>query len=121
MSSGIGMVLNEHIKMSWNIPSMKIIYLSLFNLLLDTGTALEVWSTACICPIYKQKGSSADPANYRPITLLSCMGKLFTSIINDRWQTFSEKYEKIIEYQAGFRSGFSTIDYIFVLNTYIAK
>ena len=96
---------------------MKNIYLNLFNLVLDTGIAPEVWSIGCICPIYKQKGSTADPANYRPITLLSCMGKFFTSIINDRLLHFSEKYEKINECQAGFRSGFSTVDNMLVLNT----
>ena len=100
------MVLNEHITASWNIPSMKNIYLSLFNLVLDTGIASEVWSTGCIVPIYKQKGSVSDPSNYRPMTLLSCMGKLFTCIINDRLQNFSAKYEKNNECQAGFRRGF---------------
>ena len=59
------------------------------------------------------------PSNHRPITLLSCKGKLLTSIINDRLQNFSEKYEQINECQAGFRRGFSAIDNIFVLNTLI--
>ena len=113
------MTLNEHIKAFLDIPTMKNLYLNLFNLVLETGIAPKVWSTGCILPIYKQKGSIYEPANYRPITLLSCMGKLFTSIINERLQNFSEKYEKIAKSQAGFRRGFSTVDNIFVLNTLI--
>ena len=113
------MILNEHIKAFWNIPTMNNLYLNLFNLVLDTGIAPKVWSTGCILPIYKQKGKISEPANHRPITLLSCMGKLFTSIINERLQNFSEKYEKITKCQTGFRRGFSTIDNIFVLNTLI--
>ena len=42
------------------------------------------------------------------------MGKLFTCIINNRLQTYSEN-EKISHCQAGFRKGFSTTDHIFVL------
>ena len=113
------MILNEHIKAFWNILTMKNLYLNLFNLVLDTGIAPKVWSTGCILPIYKQKCKISERANYRPITLLNCMGKLFTCIINERLQNFSEKYEKITKCQAGFCRGFSTIDNIFVLNTLI--
>jgi exonuclease III len=35
------------------------------------------WSQAVICPIYKRKGSTADPANYRPIALLSVTRKVY--------------------------------------------
>ena len=72
-----------------------------------------------IIPIYKQKGDPTDPVNYRPITLLSCLGKLFTSILNNRLQVFTEKYDKIKQNQAGFRKGFSTVDNIFALNVLI--
>ena len=59
------------------------------------------------------------PENYRPITLLSCLGKLFTSIINNRLTAFAEKYEKISHSQAGFRKLFSTIDNLFVIQSLI--
>ena len=77
------------------------------------------WSVGNIIPIYKQKGDPSNPANYRPITLLSCLGKLFTSVLNNRLQHFIEKYDKIKQNQAGFRKGFSTIDHIFALNLLI--
>ena len=80
---------------------MKNLHTNLLNLVSDTGIAPKEWSTGCILPIYKQKGNLSDPANYR--TLLSYMGTLFTSIINERLQTFSEKYDKITKCQAGFR------------------
>ena len=32
-------------------------------------------------PLYKNKGSVNDPDNYRGITLLSCLSKLFTSAL----------------------------------------
>ena len=36
-----------------------------------------------IIPIY-EKGDIQDPSNYRPITLLSSLGKVFTAVINAR-------------------------------------
>ena len=70
-----------------------------------------------ILPIYKNKGSVNLPENYRPITLLSCLGKLFTSILNNRLNKFAEKYEIICHNQAGFRRGLSTSDNLFVLQS----
>lgn len=118
-SGGIDMIVNEHIKSSYRLPVMREILLKLFNIAFDTGTVPTDWSTGNIIPIYKKKWDVSDPANYRPITLLSCMSKLFTSVINNRLQLFSEKYEKISHCQAGFRKGFSTTDHIYVLHTLI--
>ena len=70
-----------------------------------------------ILPIYKNKGSVNLPENYRPITPLSCLGKLFTSILNNRLNKFAEKYEIICHNQAGFRRGLSTSDNLFVLQS----
>ena len=60
------------------------IYIKLFNIVFDSGIIPESWTCGVIKPIYKKKGSPEDPSNYRPITLLSCIGKLFTAIINNR-------------------------------------
>ena len=47
------------------------------------------------------------------------MGKIFTAVINNRLQSFSEKYDKIEDCQAGFRKNFSTVDHIFALHMLI--
>ena len=118
-SSGIDMILNEHIKHSLELPHIQQLYLKLFNLVFDTGHIPEAWSIGKIIPVYKQIGGPTDPSNYRPITLLSCMGKLFTAVINNRLQTYSEEHSKINNCQAGFRKKFSTTDHIFALHTLI--
>ena len=64
---------------------------------------------------YKNKGDINDPDNYRGITLLSCFGKLFTSILNDRLTTYINLNEMMSEAQAGFRKGYSTTDQIVTL------
>ena len=61
---------------------------TLFNIVLQTGKIPHAWSIGYISPIYKGKGEENDPDNYRGITVLSCFGKLFTSVINDRIHSF---------------------------------
>ena len=85
-------------------------------MILDHGVIPVAWTVGVINPIYKNKGDPTRPENYRPITLLSCMGKLFTCVINNRLKSYIESNNIIHESQAGFRSGFSTSDHMFVLN-----
>ena len=64
--------------------------------------------------LYTKKGSRSEAENYRGITLLSSLGKLFTRVINNRLTDESEEYYVLIEAQAGFRVNMSTIDDVFV-------
>ena len=45
-----------------------------------------------------------EVANYRGITLLSTLGKLFTRILNNRLNKWAEEYGIYIEAQAGFQA-----------------
>ena len=98
---------------------MRNVLLNFFNKVFDSGLVPTQWSISNFIPIYKQKGNKDDAANYRPITFLSCVVKIFTCVINNRLQSFSESHDKITQCQAGFRKGFSTIIHIFALNTLI--
>ena len=66
-----------------------------------------------IIPLYKKKGDRKDSNNYRGITLLSCVGKLFTTVLNERLKAYCESNNIINENQAGFRTKHSTTDHIF--------
>ena len=107
-------IINEYIKSSKNI--MIPIYISFFNLVLDTGHIPDSWLEGIIRPIYKRNGNPLEPENYRPITILSCFGKLFTAILNNRLNEFLSFHNILEENQAGFRSGYSTTDHIFTLH-----
>ena len=112
-AGGADEILNEHIKST--IDLMMPVYVKLFNKVVSTGEVPEDWLVGLIVPIFKQKGSKTDCNSYRGITLLSCLGKLFTSVLNERLYTFCEKNDILNEIQAGFRKGYSTMDHIFVL------
>ena len=111
---GIDHIRNEFLK---KCPKeiIEIITL-LFNIVLQKGIIPSDWCVGLIMPLYKNKGSPNDPDNYRGITLLSCIGKLFTAAINYRLTNYLEHSGAIGDEQAGFRAGYSTVDHIFTLN-----
>ena len=106
-------IINEHIKYTSNI--MLPIYVSFFNIVFDSGIIPESWLEGIIRPVYKNNGDPKCPENYRPITILSCFGKLFTAVLNLRLNNFLQYHNILEENQAGFRSGYSTADHIFTL------
>ncbi|MES9903304.1 MAG: reverse transcriptase family protein, partial [Sedimenticola sp.] len=97
------------------------IYCEYFNKIFDYGILPDNWMIGTIKPIYKKKGSARDPKNYRPITILSCLGKLFTAVLNQRINTFLNNNNILNENQAGFRSGYSTTDHILTLKFLLDK
>ena len=89
-SPGSDHILNEHIKST--LSSLLPIYLKLFNIIFDNGIFPESWVLGNIIPTYKNKGKAQNPENYRPIALISCVGKLFTRIISNRLTKYADKY-----------------------------
>ena len=91
----------------------------LFNVILASGVVSEQWSIGVIKPIYKSSGDDTESSNYRGITLVSCLGKLFSNLINRRLTLFVDINNIIGPEQAGFRAGFSTTDHMFAIKTLI--
>ena len=92
---------------------------SIFNKILNLGYFPESWSEGYIVPLHK-KGKLDDVNNFRGITLLSIVGKLFSRILNNRLTEWAEEYYVYIEAQAGFRECMGTVDNIFVLHGLIS-
>jgi len=76
------------------------------------------WSRGIIFPLHKE-GDERLPTNYRGITLLSVVGKLYTAILTKRVSEWCEEQEKISDEQAGFRPNRSITDQIFLLKEII--
>jgi sorting nexin-29 len=63
-------------------------------------------------PMYK-KGSNLECKNYRGISLLNVVYKIFTNILAQHIKIYTE--EILGEYQCGFRQGRNTTDHIFTI------
>ena len=90
----------------------------LFNKIYNTGNFPIEWAKAIIVPLLK-KGEVTNCDNYRGISLLSIISKLFAAILNRRLYRWAEENNKISDEQAGFRRSYSTTDHIFTLHTMV--
>ena len=80
-------VQNEHIIHGG--PSLLYYISKLFNAILRNEQIPSAWKLSIIIPIYKGKGKlKSDPNNFRPISLLPCMCKLFEKVLMERINTF---------------------------------
>ena len=82
------------------------------NLLKPAAKPPKSWRKAVIKVIHKA-GDERLPKNYRPITIIPLLYKLFARLLHNRLQPILEPQQS--DDQAGFRTGFSTEDHLFIV------
>ena len=113
---GIEGIPNEVLK---NDSSITILH-SFFSLCFEHGLIPTSWSQVLIKPIPKsQTMDKRNPKMYRGISLISCIGKLYSAFLNQRLTVFCEVLGVIVEEQNGFRSTRSCLDHIYSLSSII--
>ena len=85
--------------------------LYIFNLSWSSHSFPSIWKTSII-PIHKMGKPLDSPASFRPISLTSCVSKLFERIILSHLLFFLESNSILSPRQAGFCPGRSTLDQI---------
>ena len=80
----------------------------IFNCSLTTGVFPYDWKSAKVTPLFKQ-GSSNDRNNYRPISVISAVAKVFERIIYDQIYAYLSEHDILSKSQSGFRSIHSTV------------
>ena len=78
-----------------------------FNESLETGSYSDVLKIATVIPVHKS-GSTLELGNYRPISIVSPIIKVFETILPKRLTKFWEKLNLFTEFQFGFRTKHST-------------
>ncbi|XP_058448987.1 uncharacterized protein LOC131428946 [Malaya genurostris] len=85
----------------------KTALLNCFNNLWQNSSIPKEWKTALVVPIPKKSGTH-EIQNFRPISLLSCLGKSLERIVNRRLSAFIENNNLIDPRQFAFRQGRGT-------------
>ena len=80
----------------------------IFNKSLREGIYPTSWKIANLIPIFK-KGDSSLPSNYRPISLISCVGKVMERVVFKHLYNHLKANKLIYEYQSGFLPKNSTV------------
>ena len=83
---------------------------TLINRSFETGVFPSVLKISKVIPIFKNKGSPLVVSNYRPISLLSNIEKIFEKTMYSRLMDFLTSSNQIYSKQFGFRKKHSTVD-----------
>ncbi|MDQ5930176.1 MAG: hypothetical protein QG594_1963 [Bacteroidota bacterium] len=78
---------------------------NLFNLCLEKSEIPIDWKMAYITPIYKGKGIRSDLNNYRPISVISPIAKVFEILVAKKMKHYLESNGILHDSQFGFRAG----------------
>ena len=99
----------------------------LCNLSMTLGSFPDACKIVKVKPLFK-KGSSnpsnyikTDPSNYRPISLLPLLSKVFERVVLDQTEEFLSLNKILYDYQSGFRKNHSTDTCLSFLNDKILK
>ena len=94
-----------------SVPISKLI-----NRSFETGTFLNLLKTSKKSYLlYKNKGSLLEVSNYRPISLLSNIEKIYEKVMNSRVASFLDSQNLIYFRQFGFRKSYSTLHTLTVI------
>jgi hypothetical protein len=115
---GIDRIPNEFIKKGGK--PMVIALTSLFNCIIKNEVTPSTWERGLICNIFKS-GAVDMCDNYRGITLLSNVYKLFTKLLTQRLSAHLEGKGKLTPSQCGFRPRRGCPDQVFVLSRIIER
>ena len=74
-----------------------------------------------MAPVFKNVGERSAAKNYRPVSFLSVVSKVFEKLVNNRIVDHLEKCGLFSDFQYGFRSSRSTADLLTVVSDRIAR
>lgn len=105
-----------------NLPPHFLNYLLvLFNSCVRNNCYPEVWKLALVKMLPKKNSNLSEPSSYRPISITSCLGKLYERLIANRLREFLESKNILTKIQSGFRTQRSTTDNILFLTQKITE
>ena len=80
----------------------------MFNTSLETSQFPDSWKVAGVTPIFKG-GEKTEKSNYRPISVLPVISKLFDKLVFDQLYQYMTKNDLFSHNQSGFRRLHSTL------------
>ena len=90
----------------------------IINISIITETVPAAFKDAKVIPLFK-KGSTLDPGNYRPVSILNVLSKLLERAAHSQLSNYLEKRGLLFENQSGFRGGYSTDSCLIGLTDFI--
>ena len=102
-------------------PELSYILAELFKKCLKESCFPDCWKVSSVVPVFKNVGERSTAKNYRPVSLLSAVSKVFEKLVNNRIVDQLEKCGFYSDFQYGFRFSQSTTDLLTVVSHRIAR
>ena len=104
-STGVDCISNKLLKYVRNVISEPLTII--INQMLNMGVFPDLLKISKVIPIYKKEDDTMF-SNYRPISLLPSISKIFEKVILEQLTTYLNKNNLIHKHQYGFRKNYST-------------
>ena len=102
-------------------PELSYILAELFNMCLKESCFPDCWKVSSLVLIFRNVVKRSTAKNYRPVSLLSVVSKVFEKLVNNRIVDHLEKCGLFSDFQYGFRSSRSIADLLTVVSDRIAR
>ena len=106
-ATGLDHISNKVLKLAG--PVIYLHLTDLFNLSIKSNVFPTDWKVARVSPIFKMAGERNDPNNYRPISVLSTVARIFERLIYEQLFSYLNRHNLLNQRQSGFRSLHSTV------------
>ena len=105
-ATGLDRITSKLLKMAASIivPSLT----SIFSKSILTGIYPNDWKAATVTALLK-KGIKSDPNNYRPISIIPVVSRVFEKIVHNQLYHYLDSNKLLLGCQSGFRSLHSTL------------
>ncbi len=114
-NKAVGEDLISHLVLKRTCSSIAKPLCLLFNKSLQECTFPALWKKAMVMPLFK-KGDANTPSNYRPMSLLSCLGKLMEGVVYKHLYNHFVSHNLIYCKQSGFLRGHSTVTSLLIFS-----
>ena len=95
---------------------LSYILAELFNKCLKGSCFPDCWKVSSVVPVFKNVGERSNAKNYRPVSLLFVVSKVFERLVNNRTGDHLEKCGLSSDFLLGFRSSRSTAGLLTVVS-----
>ena len=97
-------------------PELSFMLAELFDKYLKESCFPDCWKVSSVVPVFKNVGERSTAKNYRPVSLLFVVSKVFEKLVNNRIVDHLEKCGLFSDFQCGFRFSRSTTDLLTVVS-----
>ena len=114
-STGIDNIPNEILKNPKLLDPLHKLYQYCF----ENSVVPDCWYKSIIQPIHKRGKDPFNPLNYRGISLMSTVAKIFSTVLNNRITKHLDENGLLCNEQNGFRKLRSCLDHIYTLTSIV--